>query len=913
MKKFFLFAASLLLTGSLMAQMPTVEDFNLQVNGVDVTIANAANVFEGVEGLDGKVSFDLENKELTLNNVVLEKPIIVNPNSDELAAEFSIHIIGNCQVNSNEGIAGAIYAQVFKLRIYSLSDDNGILKAYANHDVYDVHGIRAYRGGFHAVELSNLQVFPRSNNSAAIEASDLAILDGTLLWAESEKVGEKALNIYQPETHITLSNTKRYYPSSGDWTAQIIVVAPEGTENPQGVIVNGIPVTEYNMWDPLEDGSQRLIWEPTMKMLYVYNLTSALTINPAPGVNGIEFQVPATLYFFPESQGLQLYGGAEAYAIKTNSDLTLQWRTMMGSVNIFNPAGKVAIALEPGDEDITLTFDGVNIESLGSDESSIAKVGTGTGKANIVVKESQIQLNNNIKDIDGLELVGSFYAGGADYILQDGLIYDPSMSMEAGTPIQIVPAEYPVQLDGLAVNAFNKDDIFGDGSASYDSENHILTLKEGVAIHAVDNNAVKISGDIDFTIVAEGDVELYSENNAAIKFQNGAGAHKLTLIQTQQWKQLTLATTNAHSGHGILDAYGNNVELKGKGRFDFYAVGDNANNSNMVWASELILNAPLYVYNENSAYDNSLFNVSHFTINEGLMLEDPDMEVQDNAGVVWTAASGKTDPIREVNFMAKPLNVFFSVAGIEVNSLNAADILGNGKVSYDDATQTLSLNNVVIDLWEDMFTTGIFVTTGDLTILLKGTSEIYCHNAYAINAMHKLTIKSAPGQNAILKLYVDGEYNMNCAVYVEDNLHVIEGAAVEVTFDSPLDDLSVAVWSAGTSGILEVDNADLRAYVGNDAATAIRCSELLMGTGVDFRHDEALWAEPIEWNAGSMEFVNPEGYAKNAIWMGVNEDFPMQVENLNVPADKAVKVLRDGQLLILRNGKIYTVQGVVIE
>ena len=913
MRKLLLFAASLLLTTGLMAQMPTVEDFHLVVNGVDVTMSNAANVFEGVEDLDGKVSFDLENRELTLDNVTLEQPIIVNPSSDELAAQFTIHVIGSCFVRSNDGTAGAIYAQVNKLIIYSKDDEDGVLHARASHETYPVHGVKVYRGGAKALEVSNLKFYPISNNSGAIEAGTMAVWDGTLLWAETEKAGEKALSIYDPDNNIALGdNVERFYPSSKDWNAQSIVVAPKGSEEPQGVIINGVPVTQYNMWDPLEDASLRLIWEPSTRYLYVYNMSAALTINPAPGVNGIEFQVPATMYFVPESQGIQLYGGAEAYAIKTNSDLTIQWRPDAGSVNIANPAGKVAIALEPGDEDITLTFDGANIESIVSDEASIAKIGTGSGKADIVVKESQIMLNSNIKDIDGLELIGSSYEGGADYILQDGVIFDPAMSMEAATPIHIVPEEYPVFIDGVAINAFNKDDIFGDGLASYDPEKHILALKEGADIHTLDNNAIKILGDMDFTIIVEGEVELYSENAAAIKFQNGGGGHKLTIIQNLQWKAFVMNTNNAHNGHGILDAYGNTVEFKGNGRFEMYAINDINNDSHMVWASTLILNAPLYVYTDNTAYTNSLFNVGHFELNEGIMLEDPNMEVKDNVGVVWTAASGKTDPIREVYFMTKPLALDLYVAGVEVNALNAADILGNGKVSYDDATHTLTLDHARIDLYEHPYTPGIFVSGGDLTIALKGENEISCRGASAITAMNKLTIKGA-AEAAILKLFVDGDYGMSTAVYVEENLHVLEGAAVEIQFSAPADVNSVALNCGGAEGLLEVDNADLRAFISEYDATAIRCQQLIMGAGVDFRHDEAQWAEPIEWNAGSMEFVNPEGYGTYGIWIGISDDFPMQVENFSVPADKAIKVIRDGQLLILRGDKVYSITGAQIQ
>ena len=66
------------------------------------------------------------------------------------------------------------------------------------------------------------------------------------------------------------------------------------------------------------------------------------------------------------------------------------------------------------------------------------------------------------------------------------------------------------------------------------------------------------------------------------------------------------------------------------------------------------------------------------------------------------------------------------VGGIPVNEDNAADVLGDGTVSYDAATKTLTLNgaNITETHTADIFTAGIYAEIADLTIDLVGENRI---------------------------------------------------------------------------------------------------------------------------------------------------------------------------------------------
>ncbi len=100
-----------------------------------------------------------------------------------------------------------------------------------------------------------------------------------------------------------------------------------------------------------------------------------------------------------------------------------------------------------------------------------------------------------------------------------------------------------------------------------------------------------------------------------------------------------------------------------------------------------------------------------------------DVFVKDEAGngiyygetTITTADTGTNYPLK--------------IAGTQVTSANASDILGNGgKVKYDNATHTLTLNNATIN----STTEKAIETTGSLIIKLVGTNTINSTSATAI-------------------------------------------------------------------------------------------------------------------------------------------------------------------------------------
>ena len=96
--------------------------------------------------------------------------------------------------------------------------------------------------------------------------------------------------------------------------------------------------------------------------------------------------------------------------------------------------------------------------------------------------------------------------------------------------------------------------------------------------------------------------------------------------------------------------------------------------------------------------------------------------------------------------MMNAVNYSLTVAGITVTDVNKTDVLGDGKVSFDPATNTLTLNNATIQttgnsaiIWSDFAST--------LTIMLKGTNNYIAMSGVpdytgAIHTMGRLLITS---------------------------------------------------------------------------------------------------------------------------------------------------------------------------
>ena len=108
--------------------------------------------------------------------------------------------------------------------------------------------------------------------------------------------------------------------------------------------------------------------------------------------------------------------------------------------------------------------------------------------------------------------------------------------------------------------------------------------------------------------------------------------------------------------------------------------------------------------------------------------------------------------------MMNAVNYSLTIAGTTVTDVNKTDVLGDGKVSFDPATNTLTLNNATIQttgnsaiIWSDFAST--------LTIMLKGTDNYISMSGVsdytgAIHTMGRLLITSEENPSSVAELKI---------------------------------------------------------------------------------------------------------------------------------------------------------------
>ncbi len=892
MKKLSILSVSLFMSAFLMAQT----DYKLQVSGITVTSANAADIYQGTE-LAGKVYYDNESNTLTLDNADIEGSIWYHPAWQE-NSQFTIRVIGNCSILNTSG--PAIYSQVQHTNIISSAGDNGELIASTYSPNKDA-AIKCFNGSSSKTKTLNITglkaLYAVGTASYAIEAGALTghadeIFLATEALLPATNVDLSQIGLTEMELVYALKNNP-----NGRTDNAALIYAANGKKQGYGVFVAGNEINQYTQVDVLQNGTESVQWDNTNKILMISDENLGVQITPPDGANGIEFTIPATLQLGLASVGTYINGSLGAYALKTNSDLTI---TGNGETSFMNFGNTVAIALEPASKDITLTLDAVNFSTITSDSYTIAKTGSGAGKANIVINGSKIEFNSNVQNINSVTLNNCTYE--TPYIIEDGRFVDPETHDPVDSPIRINPIAYPVEVAGFAVNDMNKNDVLADGgSVTYDPDNKILTIKEETSINVAYTPALYID-DTDLTVVFEGNASLLSEEHEAV-IVNGTG-HQITFIADQQNKVVSILSQNS-TNLPAFDAEGNDLTFNGPGAFDVEETyANNGIDCPVLKARNLNINTIFSIYNADNTASYDVFEVTALSMDKNLTIDNTDIRLNETTKQLEWAVSSP-DKILSVMFIIKPLadDASIWVAGVQVTSMNADDVLGDGTVSYDQAG-TLTLKNAYIVAPDN--NNAIFTTSSNpLTILVKGNNYLWSENATTVNIMSDLTIKGT-GVGSYLNVNADANHNSYGAFYVEGTLTVEGKAGLTAEVQNGIDYPVISL--GGTLPKLVVNDADLRASTEYYWATAISCLELELGTGIDFRHDDNDWTDIVGWDETNKTFT---GTVKSRIWIG-HENFPTDIENVTSDTDKAVKVLRNGQLYIIRDGKTFSVQGVAI-
>ena len=327
------------------------------------------------------------------------------------------------------------------------------------------------------------------------------------------------------------------------------------------------------------------------------------------------------------------------------------------------------------------------------------------------------------------------------------------------------PVLFDLYVAGEQVTELNKADILGDGAASYNAEKNILAISGNITVHdqysacissSLDNLAIQVN--VPATLSANGGGSgIYVEKGNA----NITGSSKLTISTIPigdyqvsaiylQNGDLTLSEVNI-SAVGTI--YCNTGDLK-------------IVNSKIETNDDLIGFGGSLTIENSSVSSSTIFGWESLTLTD-CYIKTPQGGYYDTSAKVLKDASSHTANIVEIRPMVDPkeeekeeeekevdkiVEYDLTVAGIDVTSKNASDILGDGAANYNAEKNILTISgNIIV---HDQYSACISSSLDNLTIQVNapatlsangGGAGIYVQKGNAtITGSSKLTIISKP-------------------------------------------------------------------------------------------------------------------------------------------------------------------------
>ena len=237
---------------------------------------------------------------------------------------------------------------------------------------------------------------------------------------------------------------------------------------------------------------------------------------------------------------------------------------------------------------------------------------------------------------------------------------------------------------------------------------------------------------------------------------------------------------------------------------------------------------------------------------------------------VTTEDGGKT-AICEVTVTAAP-TVF--VGGVGVTSQNAADVCGDGTVSYDADTKTLTLNGYACNGENGC----AIYANGDLNLMLEGTNSLSNINGYGVEVYDGNLTISGTGSLEIT--------NTEAGIYAKDGgVTISDGTVIITKVENGISAKAGVTISGGTVTITE---AETYGILGNGSVT-ISGDETEVSVRVSEPHGDGVYHAIYSYTGLTVEAdmavtMSDDGtsdgkgiYAKEVIIKAANMDTPEPV------------------------------------
>ena len=451
-----------------------------------------------------------------------------------------------------------------------------------------------------------------------------------------------------------------------------------------GLWVSGRRVTSINAPDILGDGVASYD-ASTTTLTISGDITATGSSNDDygifSGIDNLTIQISAPSTITSDTDGMCLYGSPTAATITGSSLLTI---TTKGNYSIDTGSGHLIIK----DAHLNLANRLGGWHGTLTVQSSAIDIST-TSTKGAIYDFSDVTLTDCYIDIPDQGV----------YDTTDKRVEDKNG--DVAKTVSIKPGPTPVYYDlyvaGKHVNSYNASDILGNGAVSYDASKNTLSISKsfsatGTGLESdIDNLTVQVTAPA--TITAAGNGMNFTKNTTI------AGSSLLTITSGAD------AAIFADGANLTVNAA--HLSLSGllKGSSGTLSVQSSTIDVTTTSSSSAI-----------SGWDDMTLTDCYIKSPEDCVYDTNDKEVEDEFGL----------EVKTLSIVpgSAPVKYDLYVAGTQVTSVNASDILGNGVASYNVSTNTLTIGGTISATGADLEGYGISSSLEGLTVQVKAPTTI---------------------------------------------------------------------------------------------------------------------------------------------------------------------------------------------
>ena len=273
---------------------------------------------------------------------------------------------------------------------------------------------------------------------------------------------------------------------------------------------------------------------------------------------------------------------------------------------------------------------------------------------------------------DGLKVIipeGGYYDTSQKYLV------DADGNRASRVKIASKPWPYHIRVGSVDVTAANAENVTGDyitGNVSYDMDTFTLTL---------DNVTLADSG-------SGGGIVVYKEDG-------GDNTLTLHLIGENEVKGAGIGVSVSGPPAFVITGNGSLLSPGGVNVYSNLTIGGGCKiHTNYLTADDEATIGLTVSGAETEIHAKYLYGFSSLTLNDGLTIAEPQGAYFDEAKKMVCDKDGN----KAQGVVIKKLITYdLWVCGEQVTEANCSDIMGDGHVSYDEATNTLTLDNATIN------------------------------------------------------------------------------------------------------------------------------------------------------------------------------------------------------------------------